>query len=180
MKATDLITLCRSCAAEIYGTRKPTPDYGEAVARLLMGTAAQESRLVYRRQIGYDIDHDGGAWGLWQTEIAAVSDSLRVLRERPDIRERSAAWLLGYGRHDMPGILAMGGHGVMRLIHDLDPFACLMARLHYMRFQQAVPRDLRGQALYWKKYYNTSLGKGQPEQYITNFRSLVLPHLQGE
>lgn len=177
MTGNRMIALCRSCAAEVYGTRRPNAEYAEAVARLLAGTAAAESMLVHRRQIGYDMDHDGGAWGLWQTEQGAVADSMRYLRERPDVRERCAQWLLGTGRHDMSGVLAMGGHGLLRLIHDWDRFACLVARLHYIRFSAPVPRDLAGQAGYWKEYYNTRLGKGTPEKYMQKYRSLVEPLL---
>jgi len=177
MTGAVMIALCRARAAEIYGTRPPNARYAESVAMLLAGTAAQESLLVHRRQIGYDMDHDGGAWGLWQTEQYAVSDSLRYLRERPDVRDRAATWLFGVGRHDMAGILAMGGHGIMRLLHDWDRFACLCARLHYLRFPDPVPADASGQARYWKRHYNTVLGKGKPEQYIEHFNELIRPLL---
>ena len=60
----SLIALCRECAAAIYGTRAPSGRYAESVARLLMGTAAAESLLRYRRQIGFSDTNIRGAWGL--------------------------------------------------------------------------------------------------------------------
>jgi hypothetical protein len=71
----------------------------------------------------------------------------------------------------------MGNHGLLRLVHDWDRFAVLMARIHYYRFPEAIPADLRGQAEYWKRRYNTTAGKGTPDKYITDWRRLVEPHL---
>ena len=178
MNAPTLITLCRDAATHIYGTRCPTPAYGESVAQLLMGTAATESHLVHRRQVGYDLTDNGGAWGLWQTEAAAVSDNLDYLRRRHDVRLRAAGFLWGPQGGDMAGILNMGSHGLMRLIYDWDRFAVLCARLHYMRQSEPVPATLGGQAAYWKRHYNTTAGKGTPEKYITDWTRLVAPALE--
>lgn len=178
MTARTMIAICRSCASEIYGTRKPTPDYAEAVARLLMGTAATESHLVYRRQLGFGMDSDRGAWGLWQTEQHAVADSVKYLLANLAVRERAAMWLYGEDRHDMGGILGAETGCLLRMIHDDDRLACLFARLHYIRFRPAVPRHLRGQAEYWKRYYNTVDGKGTPEKYINDWRRIILPELE--
>lgn len=49
-------------------------------------------------------------------------------------------------------------------------FSIFMCRVFYLRFVEEIPQDLEGQARYWKKYYNTSKGKGTVEQYITNYR----------
>jgi len=71
----------------------------------------------------------------------------------------------------------MGTQGLLKLIRDDDRFACLMARVHYLRVSEAVPDDLRGQAGYWKRYYNTRLGKGTVEGYMEKWRALVEPAL---
>ena len=49
-------------------------------------------------------------------------------------------------------------------------FSVFMARVFYLRFAEKIPDTLEGQAQYWKKYYNTSKGKGTVEQYIKNYR----------
>jgi hypothetical protein len=77
----------------------------------------------------------------------------------------------------MTGLLSMGTHGLLRIVHDWDRLACLMARLHYVRFAEAVPRDLQGQAAYWKKYYNTVAGKGTPKKYMNDWAALIQPHV---
>ena len=42
-----------------------------------------------------------------------------------------------------------------------------MCRVHYYRAPTKLPEaeDLDGLAHYWKKYYNTELGAGKPEEF---------------
>ncbi len=47
MTPEDIKALCKKCADNIWGTRPPTPRYAQAVADLLLGTAAQESNLIH-------------------------------------------------------------------------------------------------------------------------------------
>lgn len=54
----------------------------------------------------------------------------------------------------------------------------LFCRLKYLLVRAAVPADLEGRAHYWKKYYNSSLGKGKPEEYIRNASRFVKPLLE--
>jgi hypothetical protein len=42
----------------------------------------------------------------------------------------------------------------------------LFCRLHYKPFPEAIPQDIKNRAAYWKKYYNTELGKGDVEHYL--------------
>ena len=176
MNAPTLIELCRECAHDVYGHRRPSPRYGESVARLLMGTAAAESLLVHRRQIGYSLDRLDGAWGLWQTEQAAVGDNVRYLMRRADVCATASEFLFA-GNGELRAVLTMGTQGLLKLIHDDDRFACLMARVHYLRVVEAVPEDLRGQAGYWKRYYNTKAGKGTIDGYINKWQTLIAPSL---
>lgn len=178
MTPDALIALCRECAAAIYGKRPPTAVYAETVARLLMGTAATESHLAYRRQGRFTLRSTAGGWGLWQTESGAVEDSQKYLRERPDVRERAACFLFGEERHDCAGLLEMDTRGLLLMIHDWDRLGCLFARLHYIRFAAPVPPHLQGQAEYYKRLYNTSAGKGSHGKYIDDWRRLVLPNLE--
>ena len=39
-------------------------------------------------------------------------------------------------------------------------------RLKYWRVPKKMPSSIEGQADYWKKYYNTEGGKGDPEHFI--------------
>jgi hypothetical protein len=43
-----------------------------------------------------------------------------------------------------------------------------LCRLHYRRVPSALPKldNIEGQARYWKKYYNSNLGKGTTHHFI--------------
>ena len=41
-----------------------------------------------------------------------------------------------------------------------------MCRLHYRRVPKPLPKNLMEQASQWKKYYNSSKGKGTVEKFI--------------
>lgn len=60
----------------------------------------------------------------------------------------------------------------MLLQFDLK-YQIIMARIHYRRVKAALPTDVAGQAQYWKDHYNTKLGKGTPEKYISAYNSFV-------
>ena len=44
--------------------------------------------------------------------------------------------------------------------------AICMCRFHYRRVPSAIPKTKEGRAKYWKKHYNTELGKGTIEHYL--------------
>ena len=43
----------------------------------------------------------------------------------------------------------------------------VLARLGLASVPKAIPKDLKGQADYWKDYWNTKAGKGTPEHFIS-------------
>jgi len=144
-----------------------------------MGTAATESSLIFRRQKYYSMDNNAGAWGLWQSEEDAMIDNVKYLRRRSDVRRRTGEWLYGeYGDHDMVGIMSMGSHGLLRLVHSDDRFACAMARIHYLRWPLPVPSELYAKAGYYKKFYNSEKGKGSVEKYMEDWARLIAPELE--
>ena len=51
------------------------------------------------------------------------------------------------------------------------PYQIAMARVHYLRVNEKLPRhdNVTGLALYWKKYYNTMLGKGTPAKAVHKY-----------
>lgn len=52
-----------------------------------------------------------------------------------------------------------------------SPFLSLLCtRLKYMRVKELIPSTLEGRADYWKKYFNSVLGKGHAQEYINNYR----------
>ena len=44
--------------------------------------------------------------------------------------------------------------------------AIAMCRLKYRRDSEPIPKNLQGQAQYWKRVYNSELGKGTIEHFI--------------
>ena len=41
-----------------------------------------------------------------------------------------------------------------------------ICRIHYWRKPGAIPAEIEGQAAYWKRHYNTPLGRGTVEKYL--------------
>ena len=166
----SITQLCNSCAASIYTTQRPSYAYARSVAQLLAGTAATESKLKHRRQIGYGWDSDEGAWGLWQCELTALEECLDFIGDRPEFAQRVAEWLwirrgARWLKFDMPFAL--------RLLYNWDRFACLIARVYYVRYKPLIPKTILGQAKYYKTFYNTSAGKGSVEKYIADYKELI-------
>lgn len=51
-------------------------------------------------------------------------------------------------------------------------FATAIARCFFLRFPEAIPSTQEGKAEYWKKYYNTSLGKGTKDGFLRKWKEL--------
>jgi hypothetical protein len=130
----------------------------DAAEMLLMGTAAQESNLVYTKQIG------GPALGYFQMEPATYDDCwTNYLHFRPDLAARVRAV------RTAPGTASADD-----LVTD-HVYAAAMARVRYMRVAAPIPADPRLIAAYWKQHYNTPLGAGTVEDFIGNWNRYLTP-----
>lgn len=122
-----------------------------------MGTAAQESHLgKYRKQIG-----GGPALGIFQMEPTTFHDIVNnYLRYKPELAAKieRVARVSRFKAED---------------IENNDLLAICMTRVHYLRVKKAIPDNLEGWATYWKRYYNTPLGKGMAEEFIANYKRYV-------
>jgi hypothetical protein len=129
--------------------------HSDAAEDLVMGTAAQESHLMYVKQLG-----GGPALSLFQIEPATYKDYWdNYLTHRVDLIADIQK--------------SCGFQGVpepSRLIWDLK-FASIMCRVHYRRISSPLPEhgDIAGYAAYWKKYYNTVHGAGTEEEFVENY-----------
>lgn len=121
---------------------------------LLMGTAAVESGFRYLHQIR------GPAVGIFQMEPKSIMDLLGWIGQRP----RAKASLIPYTLPQLP--IVEQCHGNLYLITAL-------ARWYYYRIPDPIPVKLAGQAEYWKRYYNTPLGKGTEQKYISAYNRLI-------
>jgi hypothetical protein len=169
-----ILDLCRECATTIG-----VGDV-EEVSRLLFGTAAQESDgFAWRRQLTPAWGGGVGGFSLWQLERAAVRDGLRQMRDGV-LRDKCARFLFG---REWEKAIAAGWPGrwteefAVEMLRSTcgDRLGVLLARLYYLRCPGAVPAGPEAQALYWKRFYNTSAGKGTPEQYLSNWARFCAP-----
>lgn len=131
--------------------------YTDAAVHLLLGTAAQESRMGH-----YIAQIRGPALGIYQMEPTTYRDLWdNFIKFRPELSARMHA-VFGPSK-------ALSAD---RMVYDLK-YATAMSRIHYFRIKAALPTSLQGWAAYWKKYYNTPLGKGTEEEFIRNYNELV-------
>jgi len=147
---------------------------GEAAIRLMLGTAAVESRLRYLAQVG-----GGPALGIYQMEPATARDIVgRYLDQRQDIASRLSDALAPCApaprgwRHMPDGALCF------RLAADLA-FATALARVRYFWVPEPLPdaSDVPAIARYWKRHFNTLGGAGTEAKFIDAYREIVSPHL---
>jgi hypothetical protein len=135
--------------------------YSLAAEDLLVGTAMQESRLGrYLRQ-----HPTGPARGIYQMEPLTHDDLWRnFIRHRFGLMDRVSAFRLDNevlsDRDELHGNLY---------------YATAMARVHYLRAPERLPehQDIAGYARYWKKWYNTPLGKGTEHEFIRNWNRIA-------
>jgi hypothetical protein len=133
--------------------------WSQVAEDLVMGTAAQESHFNYLEQIR------GPALGMFQMEPATFRDIWsNFIRFNPSI--------------DI-GIKSM-------MVDKVNPnpvemtwnlrFAAGMCRVHYFRKREPLPStsDPASLGAYWKKHYNTVLGKGTVEEFVANYKKYVV------
>lgn len=133
--------------------------WSPAAERLMLGTAAVESGLEYLRQIG-----GGPALGLYQVEPNTRHDiHANFLPYRAALREKV-------------GELMFDGMDLNRQLVVNLAYSTAIARIVYFRKPQALPDedDTAGLAAYWKKHFNTPLGKGDPAKFEKLMKSLEI------
>ena len=144
--------------AQVEQTLKSIDLYSEKATYLLMGTCAQESSFgKYTKQLG-----GGPALGVFQMEPATFNDIVKnYLRYKPELT------------HHIMEVADVDRLEPEYLVDNL-PLAICMARVHYLRVSEPIPDNLGGWAYYWKRYYNTHLGKGTETEFINNFKKFVI------
>ena len=125
--------------------------YSEDALEMIYRTGKAESGYRTLQQYG-----GGPALGFFQMEPATYRDiweNYVMYREK----YRNKLYSLGFDDSKMDYCL-MSNIGIQ----------VAMCRLHYRRVPSALPKagDLEGQANYWKKYYNSHLGKGTIEHFM--------------
>lgn len=102
----------------------------------------------------------GPACGIYQMEPATARDILEnYLSYKPDLATEVRN--LYISRLSLEDNLTMN-----------FAWATAMCRIHYLRVKEPIPSTLEERAAYWKKYYNTSKGKGFTYDYITKAKGI--------
>lgn len=134
--------------------------YSPAAEALLLGTAAQESRGGrYLAQLR------GPARGIYQMEPRTHDDLWRhFLPSRRPLKALLLSWAHDPAPYPSPD----------QMVYDLR-YATAMARVHYLRVPAPLPAadDILGLATYYKKYYNTPLGRATIEEALKAFQEVV-------
>ena len=134
---------------------------------LVMGTAAQESNFKYLRQLG-----TGPALGLFQMEPTTHDDIWKnYLQFKPEIKAKLAEFVPVKSSLEVPPSRNLTGNLF---------YAAAMCRLHYFRNRERLPDEVKVWDLggYWKRVYNTPLGKGTVEEFEENWKRYRLSELE--
>jgi len=117
---------------------------------LLLGIAAVESNCgKYLMQI------NGPACGIFQMEPATEKAVWQYLGNKTKLKEKIIAFVGGYGLNEVSNLA----------------YQVAIARANLYRFKEALPsgNDISAMAGYWKKYWNTPLGKGKEEDFVSKY-----------
>ena len=130
----------------------------EDAINLVLATGIVESRYEYIRQMG-----DGPARSFWQVEAATAVDNLaHYLKHRPKLMKRCAEASLVDIKHWQD----FEENTWEEILEKNIASGIVHCRLKYWRVPKRMPNSIEGQADYWKKYYNTEGGKGDPEHFV--------------
>ena len=128
---------------------------------LVLGTAAQESNFYYLDQT---VRGPGPAYGIFEMEAETHNSHLAWLKQKPDF------WKLvqTYQVEHLDNCLEMVGNLY---------YACIMCRIHYWRKTENLPSasDIYALGSYWKRHYNTYIGKGTVEEFVKNYNKFIKP-----
>lgn len=102
------------------------------------------------------VQKNGPALGFWQCEPNTAFDIIEnYILYRPQLKAK----LLSYN---------IDNSTILRALKTDIAVQSIMCRLKYRRDSKPLPKwnDLEGQAKYWKRVYNSELGKGTIEHFI--------------
>ena len=118
---------------------------------LVYKTGNAETGYRHLKQMG-----GGPAIGFWQVEPATLIDIMdNYVKFRPELEKRLKN-------------LGFSSRGMETRVMGNIALQAAFCRLKYKRDKYALPKsnDLRGQAEYWKRVYNTHLGKGTIKHFM--------------
>ena len=138
----------------------------ENAINLVIATGIVEARYEYIRQMG-----DGPARSFWQVEAATCVDNLaHYLKHRKKLMLKCAEASVVDIKHwqNFDEILWED------ILEKNIAAGIVHCRLKYWRVPKKMPNTFEGMANYWKKYYNTEQGKGDPQHFIDACRKYLV------
>ena len=125
------------------------------IVNLLVGTACVESDCgKYIKQV------KGPACGIFQIEPNTAKDILdNYINYRENLKDIHNKLFNIY--------LTLEENLCYNLAYSI-----FMCRVFYLRIKEPIPESMIDQAKYWKKYYNTHLGRGTEQLYINKVEKL--------
>ena len=125
--------------------------YSEDAADLVFKTGMAETGYKAIKQYG-----GGPALGFWQVEPATINDTIENYVK---YRSKLEKLLISLGYDET--------HSEMRVMSNIA-LQVAFCRLKYKRDKYALPKanDLKAQAEYWKRVYNSHLGKGTIKHFM--------------
>ena len=122
--------------------------YSDDALNMVYRTGMAESGYRVLRQQG------GPAVGFFQVEPATMFDTIEnFVNYRPELKIK----LYGIGYDD--------SDAEMRMLSNIA-LQVAFCRLKYRRDKKAIPSSMEGQARYWKRVYNSEMGKGTIEHFL--------------
>lgn len=125
--------------------------YSKAASTLLLGTAIQESSLGKLSK------------NMFQIQTQTVQDlNMHYLVHHRELKN------IVHELYDTQ-------HSISWNLNNNVEYEIAIARIIYLRGNQQLPHasNIDGLARFWKKYYNTYLGKGTPNQFKSHFYDYV-------
>ena len=137
----------------------------EDAVNLVIATCIVESSYEYLRQMG-----DGPSRSFGQVEAATAVDNLaHYLKHRPKLMSKCAEVSLVDLKHWQD----FEENKWEEILEKNIAAGIVHCRLKYWRVPKKMPNTIEGMANYWKKYYNTEQGKGNPEHFIDACRKYL-------
>ena len=139
--------------------------YSPEAENLIFGTGLVESNYDYLKQW-----NNGVARSWWQIE-PGMTGALDTIVNYLDYR-RNLLGKCAVAAKVAPFYFRVGveEEEVRDLLEINISYAIIMCRLKYRRVPKKLPKTVEEMANYWKKYYNSELGKGNPEEFIEKYK----------
>ena len=139
--------------------------YSPEAENLIFGTGLVESNYDYLKQW-----NNGVARSWWQIEpgmTGAMDTIVNYLHYRENLLGKCAVAAKVAPFYFRKGVEE---EEVRDLLETNIAYAIIMCRLKYRRVPKKLEKTVEGMAHYWKKYYNSDLGKGDPEEFIEKYK----------